>query len=211
MATEVEIKFRARSGGALDGLAAIDRLAGAELGRPRTVAEVDRYLDTADGRLAGARWACRLRERGGAIRVSLKGPAEASGRAWLHRRAEVEGPANPATDPASWPPSEARDLLDRLRAGAPLAERFRLEQERTERSVAVDGVPIGTMTLDRVQVVGEGEVAGTLHAVELELADPEGIEAGLVDRLARELADRPGLEPDDRTKLEHALDLLAAR
>ena len=211
MGTEVEIKFRARTAGPLEELATIERLGDADLGAPRTVEETDRYLDTADGRLAGARWACRLREREGAHRVSLKGPALESARSWLHRRPEVEGPATAAAEPAAWPSSEARDLLDELRGGRPLAEQFRLRQWRTERAVSFGGTRVGTMTLDRVRVIDDDAVAGALHVVELELDDPERIGGGLVDRLASDLAGRPGLEPEDRTKLEHALDLLDDR
>lgn len=211
MGTEVEIKFRARSAGPLDELAEIEGLAGVELGVPRTVEEIDRYLDTADGRLAAARWACRLRERDGGHRVSLKGPAMKSARSWLHRRPEEEGPATALTEPAAWPSSEARDLLDELRGGRALTEQFRLQQRRTERSVSLDGRRVGTMTLDRVEIIGKGTLAGALHVVELELDDPERIEDALVDRLASGLAARPGLEPEDRTKLEHALDLLRDR
>ena len=52
MPTEVEAKFRAETADPLVELAARPRLGRAVLGTPRTVDEVDRYLDTADGRLA---------------------------------------------------------------------------------------------------------------------------------------------------------------
>ena len=75
MPTEVEAKFRAEVRRTADELAAASASrARASSEPPRTVDEVDRYLDTDDGRLAAARWACRLRSREGATRISLKGP-----------------------------------------------------------------------------------------------------------------------------------------
>ena len=74
MPTEVEARFRAESAEPLAELAGRARLGRARLGSPRTVDETDRYLDTIDGRLAAARWACRLRSREGTTRISLKGP-----------------------------------------------------------------------------------------------------------------------------------------
>lgn len=208
MTAEIEAKFLANGPEPLDELAATRTLGRASLGAPREVDEVDRYLDTADHRLARELWACRLRERDGASLVSLKGPRQAGDGAWLHRRAELEGPAGPSLDPSSWPPSEARALLDRLRAGLPLVERFSLVQRRTERAVMLDGREVGTLSLDRVTVrAPDGRPAGELQAVELELG-PDGRHEAL-EELAAELARRPGLRPDPRAKLEHAIDLLA--
>ncbi|MGH2418639.1 MAG: CYTH domain-containing protein [Candidatus Limnocylindria bacterium] len=213
MATEVEAKFRADGPGPLEGLASLPRLGRATLGPARTVEEADRYLDTDDGRLAAARWACRLRSREGVTRISLKGPPrEAPSAGWHHRRPEIEGPATDEISPESWPPSEARELLTTLAGGRPLAESLRLRQRRTERSVTIDGgEPIGTLTLDRVSLAA-GEIdLGQLFVVELEL-DPHS-EHGEpeLENLAEALAALPGLAAEPRTKLEHALDRLQRR
>src|SRR5688500_8045486 len=142
MPTEIEAKFRAESAEPLVALASRPSLGRALLGTARTVDEVDRYLDTDDGHLAAARWACRLRTREGATRISLKGPpATAPTDGWHHRRPEVEGPASHEIAPMSWPPSEARDLLASMAGDHPLAERLRLDQRRTERAVTMDGGP----------------------------------------------------------------------
>ena len=216
MPTEVEAKFRSDGPEPLESLNGETRLGDTLLGPPRAFDEVDRYLDTADGRLSAARWACRFRDRGDGPVVSLKGPAQPSGEPWLHRRPELEGPAGPFGDPGDWPPSEARALLDELRGGAPMVERLVLRQHRTERSVRPadppDAAPLGTLSLDVVTVALGTRTAGELYMVELELAG-EGDEAAThqLTRLAGALARRPGLHPDSRTKLEHALELLAAR
>ena len=212
MPTEVEAKFRAETAEPLIELAGRPRLGRAILGSPRTVDEVDRYLDTDDGRLAAARWACRLRSREGVTRISLKGPPTAPVEGWRHRRPEVEGPASDAIDPDGWPASPALELLTRLRDGRPLVEHLRIHQARTERAVSLpNGASIGTLTLDRVRMMANGMDLGGLFVVELELdASSESGESEL-DGLAAELAATDGLVAEPRSKLEHALDLIAER
>lgn len=213
MPVEVELKFRAAGEEPLRRLAQTPSLADAELGPPVTYDELDRYLDTDDGRMAAARWACRLRTRAGVTRLSMKGPPEGAATTSVHRRPELEGPATDEPEPARWPASAARDLLDRLRGERALRERFRLRQRRTERPVIRAGTPLGTLSLDRVEVEADNERLGTLQAVELELhaAGPDAADAARLADLAAALAAIDGLEPERRTKLEHALDLLDRR
>lgn len=207
---EVELKYRATRD-ALASLARAARLGPAHLGTIVRNDETDRYLDTADGHLARGGWACRLRTRrvDGASRtfISLKGPPEATSGA-LHRRPEVEGPASDALDPAGWPASAARDLLDALRAGAPLIERLRLEQVRLERPVSLGARVAGTLSLDDVTVPLDGRRAGELQVVELELLP--GVDANVLTGLAAELEAIPGLAAEHATKLDLALGLAAA-
>lgn len=208
MRTEIEARFRAEHHAVLPRIAGADRLGRAVLGPPRTVGTRDRYLDTADGALAAARWACRLRTREGRTIVSLKGPALEDDEAWLHRRPELEGPASEIPDPAAWPPSAARGLVDRLRDGRPLVERFALRQRRTERDVLLDGTRLGTLSLDEVAVERAARRLGDLEIVELELAGSGADARAALAELAAELAAIDGLVPEPRTKLEHALALL---
>lgn len=210
MPVEVELKYRAEGPAPLRALETARSLGSATLGEARTVEEIDRYLETDDGRLAAARWACRLRSREGTTRVSLKGPPEAGSGATVHRRPEIEGPATDSVDPADWPPSDARAFLDRVRDGHPLLERFRLRQQRTERSVRVGESALGTLTLDVVGIEAERRSRGTIHVVELELhADGHPDDEARLQRMATALESLPGLEPDPRTKLEHALERIA--
>jgi inorganic triphosphatase YgiF len=208
MEAEVEAKFRASGPEPLAALARVPSLGAATLGPPRVVDEVDRYLDTDDHRLALAGWACRLRDRQGAIRISLKGPATAAPQAGIHRRPEIEGPATAATDPARWPEGPAVSLLNRLREGQPLLERLRLEQHRTVRDVRLDGDLLGQLSLDEVAIIGGHRRAGTLFAVELELEAAGTLSMASLSELAAHLAAWPGLVADDRTKLEHAIERL---
>jgi inorganic triphosphatase YgiF len=208
MPIEVELKYVASGPAVLERLATTPRLGPAELGAARTVVETDGYLDTPDRRLSAARWACRLRAREGTVRISLKGPPEPGGGGALHRRPEIEGPAGSGRDPATWPPSDARDLLDTLRGGQPLVERLRLRQQRTERAVNVDGERVGTLTLDVVEVAAGDREGGTLHVVELELAADGATGEARLDELRAALDATQGLVADDATKLERALGML---
>lgn len=210
MTTEVEARFAASGPRAMRSLTTVPRLGPAALGPARTVSETDVYLDTGDGKLAAARWACRLRTRGERVTLSLKGPPDPATGGWLHRRAEAEGPATEQRDPAAWPPSPARELLERLSERAPLVERFVLRQERVERSVTHEARRLGTLSLDTVDVEHAGATVGRLHVVELELTAGTEDEA-VLDPLARELATIPGLDPEPRTKLERALAMIAGR
>jgi inorganic triphosphatase YgiF len=204
---EVELKLRASDRLVLRRLARRRRLGDARLGPARTVDELDRYLDTADGRLAAVAWACRLRSREGSMIVSLKGPRSSrDGEGSLHSRPELEGAATLDPDPRAWSRSPARDLVLRLADGRPLVELLELRQRRTERSVEVGGERIGLLSLDRVEVVQAGKPVGRLFIVELEVAPvpPEGA----VPLLAAALDGIRGLRPDPLSKLEHALPML---
>ena len=207
---ESELKYVAADDGPLDALAEASALGPAALGWPRGVDELDRYLDTADLRLAAVRWACRLREREGRRILSMKGPAEHEATDAIHRRREVEGIAGAGLIPSDWPPSTARDLLVGLSGRAPLLERLTLAQHRIERRVTVAGAPIGLLSLDRSRVLHRARELGVLRVVELEFGS-EALAAGLdPDSLAAALDAVPGLVRDPLTKLERALALVAA-
>ena len=207
---ESELKYRAEDERPLLALSSATSLGPATLGRPRTADELDRYLDTADLRLAAVRWACRLRTRAGRTVVSLKGPAEHRSGAPMHQRRELEGPAAEALDPAAWPPSEARSLVLALAGGEPLAERLAMAQRRAERVVRLGRRRIGLLSLDRVSVLVHGAALGRLLVVELEM-EPLALAAGLDPRPLTEALDAvTGLRRDPLTKLEHALVMGAA-
>ncbi len=206
---EAELKFLAADDEPLRRLEGMDRLGPAELGPSATASELDRYLDSEDLRLAAARWACRLRTRDGRTIVSLKGPAQHESGDAVHRRPELEGPATPSLDPLAWPPSEARDFLRGRVKDAVLNERFRLEQERTERTVMVHGVRVGTLSLDRVRVLRHRLDLGRLLVVELEL-QPAAVNDPAVAELASALSSMPGLTNDPLSKLERAVAMLDA-
>jgi inorganic triphosphatase YgiF len=205
---EAELKYTALDERPLRELEGAELLGPARLGAARTVAERDRYLDTADLRLAAARWACRLRTRDGRTIVSLKGPAEHGPGDLLHLRPEIEGPAYSGLEAPAWPPSPARDRLLAMTAGAELQERFSLAQERTERSVKIGETRVGGLSLDRVRVMHREIEIGRMAVVELEL-DPEAVAQGLDhDPLSMALSAMEGRVPDPSSKFERALAML---
>lgn len=208
MPIEAEARFAATDPAVLERLAAAANLRAARLGPPSTADELDRYLDTVDGRLSAARWACRLRSRRTMTRISLKGPAEHLEGDWVHRRPEVEGPATDDLDPDAWPESEARSLLRALTGGQPLIETIRLRQRRTERAVSLHGRSVGTLSLDRVTIERPETDARELFIVELELATAASEQD--LSTISAALGSMDGLVPEPRSKLEHARDRIAA-
>jgi inorganic triphosphatase YgiF len=207
---EVELKLRAETDAPLRALATAALLGPADLGPAAEALELDRYLDTTDGRLASAGWACRLRTRQGSTRLSLKGPPQHASGAALHRRLEIEGPADASLPAHAWPASPAREQLLALSAGTNLVERLALRQRRVERSVAVGGKGVGTLSLDRVQVEQDSLARGSFAAVELEL-DDAALGGGFDPApLVEALLATPGLVQEPHTKLERALALLAS-
>lgn len=208
---ETELKLSAAGPAPLRRLTDFPMLGSTPLGAPDTYIEFDRYLDTDDGRLAAAKWACRLRSRSGRHRVSLKGPPVAANELGgaLHQRPEIEGLASARPDPSAWLPSAARDRLLELADGRPLHEQFTLRQRRTERSVGGEQDRIGTLSLDRVLVILEGEPVGRLWCVELELAGSTNAAADFAARallpgLLADLLATGGLSVEPLTKLERA-------
>ncbi len=90
---EVELKYRMTDPATGERLLAADSLAGfVPLGPAETVRHEDRYVDTADGALATAGFAGRLRETGGRAVITLKGLRRLDDGGAAHRREELEGP-----------------------------------------------------------------------------------------------------------------------
>ena len=207
-AIESELKLRADGEAPLAELAVLGTLGPASLGGPRTIDELDRYLDTTGLRLANHGWACRLRSREGSTTVSLKGPPEHLAGAALHRRPELNGPAAPGTDPTEWPPSEARAQLLGMTGAEPLAERFALAQKRTEREVRLGGERAGTLSLDRIRVMHRGVELGRLHVVELEFDPLRALTSLEIEPLSLALQAIAGLRLDPLSKFDHALRMI---
>ena len=151
-------------------------------------------------------------ERDGTTTVSLKGPPEPGTAGALHRRPELEGPATDQPDPGRWPPSPARDAVLAMSGGEPLTQRFdAATSSARERVVSVEGIAIGTLSLDSVTRPARRRRARPFLVVELELDDAAVADGLDPAPLATALGDLPGLEPEPQTKLERALALLDDR
>lgn len=142
---ELELKY------AIDDVDAVGRWLDDELPPAdgdgwQAVDVTDTYFDTADHALARAGFGARLRRIGSHTTLELKSNAAVDGA--LHRRVEVEADASPALDAQAWPPSEGREIVERLAGGQPLVARFVLRQHRRKRDhsgfeLSLDEVVIG--------------------------------------------------------------------
>ena len=200
---EIELKYRVT-----DPLRGEQLLASGTLGPFRAAGSApslqfeDRYVDTADGALARAGFAARLRHSRSLVIVTLKSLGRASGP--LQRRTEIEGPASDGADPATWPPSPARSLILELCGDAPLVERVTIRQLRRRRRL-IAGTAIVELSLDEVDVLSRTEVVD--HFVELEAELLAGDESAL-DELRQELDADPGLHASPGSKLEAGIEAL---
>jgi CHAD domain-containing protein len=200
---EVELKYRMTDAGPGERLLAADDLAGFTASGPVVlVVNEDRYLDTDDGRLAGAGYACRLRSTADGTIISLKGLRGIGGGGEVHRREELEGPADPAVAPADWPASDARDRVVEIAGDAALGDLVAVRQARRKREYEHDGTVV-ELSVDDVEVVAGGAVIERFAELELELR--AGDEAAL-ESLADLLSEIEELVPAETSKLERALE-----
>ena len=216
---EVELKYLVRDvealrawlardwGGALDGIEATD---------DGTVEVEDRYLDTAYGALEHAGFGARLRrEDNGPFRINVKSAsrerpglgskAEGHTSKALSQRVEVEGGANGDLDPDSWPPSAARELVDKLRDGARLRTLFTINQRRDRRTLQLEDGPV-QVTLDWVAVFRGGRPLSAFSVLEVEAKSDSG--AGL-RRLAQLVEATGYVQPEPRSKEDIAREYVA--
>jgi CHAD domain-containing protein len=200
---EIELKYRPRSIAVGERVLAADELAGlTPQSAIRTTQFDDRYLDTADGALARAGFAARLRTTPKGTLISVKSTARGSVREpGLHRREELEGPADRTAGPRDWPASDARALVLELSGDAPLVELVTVRQLRRRRIVGDASATI-ELSLDEVDVVARSQVVDRWVELELELV--RGDESRLLD-LGGFLERNRDFVPARGSKLERAL------
>ena len=199
---EVELKYAVADRTIGERLLNADSLAGFRpTGVPHATQHEDRYMDSADGALARAGFAARLRTSAGGTVVTLKSTAQAEGS--LHRREELEGPADRTSDVAGWPASSARSLILELCGDAPLVELVTIRQFRRRRDLELPGGGAAVeLSLDEVDVVSHGRVVERFLELELELT--RGSVADLAPLQAL-LDGHHGLTAARGSKLERAL------
>jgi CHAD domain-containing protein len=211
---EIEAKFGIPDEQRFQQLLQATTLAGFVLGEAAVAELHDRYLDTAEGAMLAAGYACRLRRLGkgsdeassgtppdGRVLATLKALGRATGA--IHRRPEYEVALAEPSPPVDWPPSPARDLALGLAGGEPLIILFDIEQTRHSRPLLDGDRVVAELSLDRVRLSRGDVLADTYLELEAEL-EPEGCERDL-EKLVRELEDGWGLEPDRQSKFERAL------
>ncbi len=199
---EIELKYRVIDRPAGDHYLGADDVAGfVPASAVRSAQVEDRYIDTVDGALARAGFAARIRQTAKTTTVAVKSAIRRRDRGGLHRREELEGPADRTSPPRDWPPSDARSLILEQCGDAPLVEVVTIRQLRRKRILERDGTAV-EVSLDEVDAVTRSRVVGRFVELEFELV--RGDEAALVD-IERTLAADPGLAPADSSKLESAL------
>ncbi|HUS13737.1 MAG TPA: CYTH domain-containing protein [Chloroflexia bacterium] len=194
---EVEAKFRIPDVATFARLRAVTQLGGLHVGPFTRRADDDRYLDTADGRLLAQGWACRVRERDGALRATLKSLAPGHAASAIHSRVEYETTIS-AADSTTWPPGDTRDRALALSGGQPLQELFRIHQERHVAVLRRDAQPIAELSLDEVHLTGSPPRYG-LEAELLPGATPADLAA-----LCATLQSDWGLAIEPESKFEQA-------
>ena len=204
---EIEAKFSIPNRQVFRDFARLRALAGYQLVPGTTVKVVDRYVDTADGRMLAGGYAMRLRQEGDTLVATLKGLGGADGA--VHRRAELEVSLPQwSANPTEWPESSARTLAESLSGGAELQPLVELAQRRA-RSNVMDGTRrVAELSLDAVRAV-VGRRPALYYEVEIELR-PDGAESDLA-AIARELSTEWGLAPEPLSKFDRALATLRAR
>jgi CHAD domain-containing protein len=204
---EVELKYRLRQEAAGDRYLIADDLAGFRPITPvRSTQLEDRYLDTADGAMARAGFAARLRQTARGTTVSVKSTSRRAGETGVHRREELEGPADRTAGPRDWPASDARSLILEQCGDAPLVELVTIRQLRRKRKLQ-SADTIVELSLDEVDAVARSRVVERFVELEVELV--EGDE-GALDAIDAVLAADRSLTPSTGSKLESALNALRA-
>ena len=204
MSTEIEAKFLVTGRGMPGRIRALRNVGSYSLVDETTEEALDVYLDTADRSLLSAGYVCRLRERAGALLVSVKGTTPGTGEVVRREELEVEIPRS--SPPEAWPPSEAREKVIGIAAGKPLQEMLRLRQNRFVRRVVDDERHVADCSLDDVRV-GAGSSEHRWHELEIELA-PEGTEADL-SAMSGWVRASLGLHASGGSKFETALDAIS--
>jgi CHAD domain-containing protein len=204
---EVELKYRVIDAAAGDSYLGAGELAGFKPASPvRSTQVEDRYIDTADGAMARAGFAARLRQTAKGTTVAVKSAVRRVGGGNVHRREELEGPADRTAHPRDWPPSDARSVILEQCGDAPLVELVTIRQLRRKRILERDGTAV-ELSLDEVDAVTRSRVVGRFVELEVELV--RGSESGLAD-IDAVLAADPGLAPAETSKLQSALRAIAA-
>jgi CHAD domain-containing protein/adenylate cyclase class IV len=204
---EIELKYRVIDAAAGDAYLAADELAGFHPASPvRSTQVEDRYIDTADGAMARAGFAARLRQTAKGTTVAVKSAVRRVGGGNVHRREELEGPADRTAHPRDWPPSDARSVLLEQCGDAPLVELVTIRQLRRKRILERDGTSV-ELSLDEVDAVTRSRVVGRFVELEVELV--KGRESHLAE-IDAVLAADAGLAPAETSKLQAALGAIAA-
>ena len=197
---EIEMKFEVVAPGGGDRYLVAPELGPFTPSGPVSSIRVeDRYVDSADWALARAGFAARMRKTSRGSEISLKALSSSGGR--LQRREEIEGPTDANLNPRDWPASHARHVVLELCGDEALVEMLTIRQLRRLRTLKAGGTR-AELSLDEVEIVGDGHVLEGFEELEVELK--RGDEAPLQKLLAVFDGDE-GLRAVSESKLVHAI------
>jgi CHAD domain-containing protein len=202
---EVELKYQVTTPGGADRYLVAPEIGPFKsVGQVRSVRLEDGYVDSADWGLAKAGFAARLRRTSAGTLISVKAHATSGVR--LHRREEIEGPADAAGAPRDWPDSQARTLILELCGDEPLIELLKIRQLRRVRRLEA-GDSRAELSLDEVEVLGNDTLLGRFDELEVELkkGGEEPLEA-LADLFDRDVS----LRAVSGSKLDRAVVAMRA-
>ncbi|MFP4394693.1 MAG: CHAD domain-containing protein, partial [Anaerolineales bacterium] len=207
---EIEAKFSISEPEISPAFAQINRLGPFHIGKPRVRHIADTYLDTPQGSLLHAGYACRQRQMTGKLLITLKGLRQGpnDGHSAIHRRPEWEVALPTALPPSQWPPGEVRHRVRQIVGDAPLEPLFTLRQERVLRDVTRAKQRIAELSLDAV-TLHHGGREQRYDELEIELQEA-GVEADLA-QLIDLLQARWALKAETRSKFERGLSFSGAR
>ncbi len=202
---EIEAKFRIDQPAAFAILRALNTLDTYTLHHePHLEQQLNTYYDTASGHLRAARYGLRTRVVDGRTLITLKGPGVAHN--GIHQRMEWEFEwADP--NPATWPHADARAQLVSIMGAEQLFPILTIQTERRHILALRDQQAVAELSLDVGSMIVPGKTA-VFRELEIEVL-PAGTAADL-DRLVVALRQHMTLVPENRSKLERGLALLAS-
>ncbi len=163
----------------------------------------DTYLDTPDGRLLRAGYACRWRVTDTIQRITVKGLAQ--GLATAHQREEFEALFHDVdpTRPAGWGNTPPHDLVMRLIGDLSLSPLLALRQTRMTRLLLnPQGDPLAELALDRFIVEGDPSQRASL---ELEIELIGSADVSQLTPIQQALSQIDGLSWQPTSKFERAV------
>lgn len=196
---ETEAKFSVPDAETFAGLRQVAQLGPFKLEPAGTKHVLDRYLDTLDRRFLTAGYAYRLRQTGQTLVITLKSLTPATEA--IHRRQEFE--MEVGTDqPAGWPDSQIKTMVQAISAGNKLDLLFVVKQTRYKFKTYLAGKPVIEFSLDEVSLDEYGPV--DYLELEAELIG-SGSETELTQFVA-ELQAEWALLAEQRSKFERAFE-----
>lgn len=202
---EIEAKFIIPDAATAEAILATDRWGSFNLTAAETQQVKDTYVDTPDHRLRAAGYACRYRETGEGVLVTLKSLGEAQDA--LHQREELEAHLPSEAPPSAWPAGPVRAQVLQIIGETPLTPLVTLHQERCVRQAQREGRAPAEISLDHVRLTARGQ-AHTFYELEIELLEV-GCETDL-EALATHARQTWQLEAARQSKLARALALVEA-